>query len=184
MKNIIGKLVIIFCSILLLACSHEQNKSDKVILKVNNYELSKDDFQFQLAAEYEYDENFKLTYVTKKEFLNELIMKELLVQEAMRLELDRDKKFIQAIEKYWESALVRNLIDKKYEEFSTKTLVAEEEIDQFIKTNNIHIESEKNAVQRNEILEEIKGQKVRDAVEAWNIDLRKKAAITVDDSLL
>jgi hypothetical protein len=91
---------------------------------INDYHLTLDEFQDQLAAELKLEKDFKLTEEAKREFLEGLIRKELLIQEAKRLKLDRKEKFVRAIERYWESTLIRDIMDLKGKEIAKKIFVS------------------------------------------------------------
>lgn len=119
---------IILVLALFAGCTENNTPDQKIISRINDYQLTQDEFQIQLARELELDEDFKLTAETRRQFLEELIRKELLIQEAKRRKLDQKKQFIQTIERYWESTLIRNLLDMKSREISSRVVVSEEEI--------------------------------------------------------
>jgi hypothetical protein len=102
---------------------------DRPVATINDYHLSREAFQRQLASELELDPAYKLTDDAKRRFLDSLIRKELLIQEAVRLKLDREPAFTAAIEKYWEATLIRDLLDRKGREISGTTTVTEAEIE-------------------------------------------------------
>ena len=117
--------------------------------------------------------------------MERLIRKELLIQEAKRLELDRKENFIKTIERYWESTLIRDLIDLKGKEIIAKTSVSEEEIMQRyeeMKDSNVNIPSLEKAGEmiRNDLLEAKKSKMLKE----WIDSLRKKATIEIDSTLL
>ena len=116
------------CSFL-FCCTQEKIEEDKALAKVNDYVLTLDEFQVQLAQELKLDKEFKLTKRAKKEFLDQLITKELLIQEAKRRKLDRKEKFIRTIEQYWESTLIRDLMEMEGQKIEKCTLVSQEEIE-------------------------------------------------------
>ena len=91
--------------------------------------MTLDEFHSQLAAELEMDRDFKITEEAKKEFLEGLIKKEILIQEAKQRDLDRKEKFIRAIEYYWESTLIRDLMEAKGKEIEKRTIISQEEIE-------------------------------------------------------
>ncbi len=62
----------------------------------------------------------------KKEFLDALITKEILIQEAKRLGLDREEPFRRSIQNYYEQTLLKDLTQKKMSDL--KVSVSEEEI--------------------------------------------------------
>ena len=114
--------LLFFLSLSLFCCSREKAEEGKILSRINDYNLTLDEFQYQLAAELELDKDFKLTNEAKKEFLEQLIRKELLIQEAKKLKLDRKDKFVRAIERYWESTLIRDLMDLKCQEIAKKSM--------------------------------------------------------------
>ena len=89
-----------------ICCAQEQTEKKEIVAKINDYELTLEEFEDQLATELNLDKDFKLTKEAKRDFLEQLIRKELLIQEATKLELDRREKFTRAIERYWESTLI------------------------------------------------------------------------------
>ncbi len=183
MKKKIICLFVIFLT--LLCCSDKSKQKGDVIAIINDFHLSIDEFEQQLAAELEFDKEFKITQKAKKEFLDELIKKELLIQEAKKLKLDRKKKFIQAIERYWESTLIRDLIDLKGAEIDKHTLVSQEEIlDHY---NEIKKETPTlpplNKIQKN-IHDELKEKKKRLKLKQWITELKKNAKIKTHENLL
>ena len=57
----------------LFCCSQEKPVESKILARINDYNLTLDEFHHQLAAELEFDKDFKLTEEAKQEFLEELI---------------------------------------------------------------------------------------------------------------
>jgi hypothetical protein len=174
-----------FLFFLMLSCCSDGTPDKKIVSRINDYELTLDEFQNQLAMELELDEDFKLTNETRKQFLEEIIRKELLIQEAKREKLDQQKKFIQTIERYWESTLIRNVIDLKSEEINKKVAVSQEEI-------KLHYDKMKNqnpALQDlhqiyNQIEKKVKEEKRIRLLKEWMDNLRKNASIEIFPSML
>ena len=131
------------------------------------------------------DKDFKLTREAKKEFLEQLIRKELLIQEAKKLRLDRKDKFIRTIERYWESTLIRDVIELKSKEIEKKVYVSEDEIEIRYK----EMKESRNKLLplqgiRDIISKELKEKKKTMMLEKWISDLRKKARIEIAEELL
>ena len=92
--------------------------ADKIIARINNYEMTVDDFEGE-ARLLEGNKYFsKDPAKAKEDLLNELIKKQLLIQEAQRQNFDKDKAFMKEIDRYWEQALLKLLIKKKIKELS------------------------------------------------------------------
>lgn len=62
----------------------------------------------------------------KRQFLDDLVTKEILIQEAKRLNLDREEPFRRSIQNYYEQTLLKNLTQKKMSDI--KVSVSEQEI--------------------------------------------------------
>jgi len=96
--------------------------------KINDFVLSKKEFQTQLVRELEYDSTYKATAQAKQDFLKTIIERELLTQEAKKMGLDRDEKFITAIENYWQATLIKHLMETKNREILGRISVSEDDV--------------------------------------------------------
>ncbi len=176
-------LFIYFLSI--FCCSQEKKDESEILAKINDYALTLDEFHSQLAAELEMDRDFKITEEAKKEFLEGLIKKEILIQEAKKQNLDRKEKFIRAIEHYWESTLIRDLMEAKGKEIEKRTIISQEEIESRYKEMK---KSEAELQPLEDIHEKIETkmieQKKHRVLKEWINDLRKKAHVEVNQELL
>jgi len=175
---------IILCAFL-FCCTQEKKEENETLAKINDYVLTLDEFQIQLAQEVKLDKEFKLTKEAKKEFLDQLITKEILIQEAKRRNLDRKEKFIRAIERYWESTLIRDLIEMEQQKIENRTLVSQEEIEmRYKEMKNL----DKNLPQlesiRHKIAQKIMEDKKQRLLEEWSNQLKKRARIDINEELL
>lgn len=119
----------VFFLFLFAGCSSDtKTAEDKIVAKINDFELTQEEFQKKLVKEIEYSDAYKTTADAKKEFLDSIIKKELLIQEAVRLGLDKKQDFISAIEKYWEATLIKQLMEEKSREIQKIAAVSEKEI--------------------------------------------------------
>lgn len=185
MKKTFIYLLLLVLFLHLFSCTQEEAKEDKILAKINDCNLTLGECQCQLAAELEMDEDFKLTKEVKKEFLEELIRKELLIQEAKRLKLDRKKKFIRAIERYWEFTLIRDLMEMKGKEISNRILISQQEIEACY--NDMKKPEKKLPLLvelQEKIAEELKEKKKTRMLKEWIEGLRKKARIEINEELL
>lgn len=177
--------ILLFLLLSLVCCSDEKTVGSKILARINDYHLTLDEFQYQLAAELELDKDFKLTEEAKREFLEGLIKKELLIQEAKRLKLDRKERFVRAIERYWESTLIRDLMDLKGKEIDEKIFVSQEEIEERYKGMKAAEEEFPPLEEmQGRISNELKEKKKTRMLKEWISDLSKHAKIEVDNELL
>jgi len=169
----------------MIGCSETPRDKGPVLVHINDLAISLEEFETKLVAELEFDEEYKLTHEARRAFLEQLVRKELLIQEARRLELDRRDKFIKAIERYWESTLIRDLMEVKGEAFASRAYVSEEEIvaryERTRKTGKqLPALDEVRTEIRRVLVEEKKEKKMAD----WLNELHDKADIRIDQALL
>ncbi len=178
-------LLLLLLSVGLSCCSSDHSDREKVLARINDYELTFDNFQRQLAAELELDDSFKLTNEAKRDFLEDLVRKQILIQEAKRLKLDTKDSFVISIQRYWESTLIRNLIDLEGRDIEKRVLVSQEEIRKHydeLKDSDATLPPFQD-IQEN-IKEELMEKKKTRMLEEWMSDLKQRAKIEIDDKLL
>ena len=177
-------LIGIFTILFFASCSNQPRHKD-IILAVNDYEMTKDEFNLYCAENLEYKDDLKITLNIKKDMLNSLIRKELLIQEAKKMGLDQNSEFIAAIEKYWEATLIKLLMQKKNEQIEKITLVSQTEI----KKKYQEYKSKNNSLPpfeqiEKELTAEILETKKTKALDNWMNALQAKASVRINESLL
>ena len=166
-------------------CAKDQDENVEVLAKINDYQLTLKDFETQLTSNLEFEGDFKLTQKAKKQILDNLIEKELLIQEAMKLKLDRNKKFIAAIERYWEATLIKNLMELKGKEITESTYVSQEEIEtRYDEMKRSQGNLPPIEEMQKEIAKKIKEEKKSRELAQWVEDLKRNAKIEIDQKLL
>jgi len=65
-----------------------------------------------------------------KEIVDSIIINELLLQEAQRLNIDKEPNFRLSIQNYYEQSLIKTLIDRQFSDL--KIMVTDQEIDRYI----------------------------------------------------
>ncbi len=170
---------------LTISCSGNNNEPSKeIVLTVNDFQLTRNEFQTQCAQDLEHTDEFKASPKRKQEVANRIIKKELLIQEATNMGLDQDPLFMAAIEKYWEATLIKLLMEKKSIEIEKSTLVSHSEIQKKYneyKSKNSALPS-LDRIEK-EIAIEIREQRKTDQLEEWISHLHKKAKIKIDDKI-
>jgi hypothetical protein len=186
MRKSLSLLVMVgLVAVVAVHCSDAPRDTGEVLVHINDFNLSLDEFETKLVAELEFEEDYKLTYEARRAFLEQLVRKELMIQEAQRLKLDHREKFIRAIERYWESTLIRDLVELKGEEFSSRAYVSEEAIVARYERTRA---AGKNLPPIDEVREEIREVLVKEEKEKkmaeWLNELESKADIRIDEALL
>ncbi len=180
------KIIVVGIGVLLLglvACSPDNSVDTKdVAIKVNNAVVSTKEFNEQIKAAVYYDPEMSLSDENRKRYIEYLISKELMIQEAMRLKLDRNKNFIKTIETYWEATLIRKLLDSKTAELKTKILVSEEEMKAYYAANKDEF-GEPYEEFKETIKSILESQHLEERLDAWTLSLRDSADITINQTL-
>jgi len=157
--------------------------SEKVVATINNYKMTVEDFNYESKEIFHMGRLVGHMPDTKEEILDALIVKEVLLQEAEKKDLDKDKEFLRSIEMYWEQTLIKNLMKKKFVDIQNKVTVYEEEVIDYYHNMMKDEQRPLEGVRRN-IKREIKSKKERDLLDEWIEDLRSKSRIRVDKKVL
>ncbi|MDO8603137.1 MAG: SurA N-terminal domain-containing protein [Candidatus Omnitrophota bacterium] len=173
-------LIALACSV--AGCSSGNNNTgNEIIAQINKYKMTTEDFRYELKN-VPYDEAASLkTEDGRKRYLGGLIEKEVLLQEAQRQNIDREKDFMKSIENYWEQALLRTLLERKSKEISGLIHVYDNEIEEYYKSSGEDMSFSKV---KNEIRDIIKQSKETEAMAAWIDDLKKNSYIKVNETVL
>ena len=107
--------LIITLAILMIFGCKAQAKNGQILAKINNYEITKQEFEEEFK-----NSGFSVsdTEDSRKSFLDTLINRKLVLQEAQRQGLDKDKAFLKSIERFWEQSLLKVMLDKKSKDIS------------------------------------------------------------------
>ena len=109
------KYLIITLAVLMIAGCKCQAKDKQILARINNYEITKQEFleEFKDSAYGVSD-----TEESRKSFLENLINRKLILQDAQRQGLDKDSAFLKSIERFWEQSLLKVMLDKKSKDIS------------------------------------------------------------------
>ena len=121
-KNILVFMTAVF----LFGCSANAKREEPVI-KINNYEITRAEFEreFKESPYARID-----TPESKKEFLDNLIDRVLILQEAQKKGLDNDPAFLRTVEKFWAQSLLKLALEKKSKEIAGASFVSDKAIEE------------------------------------------------------
>ena len=171
-------LFLLLAAILTLGCGRPVEEKKEILAKINNYEITWEEFEGEFkASSYGYTD----TAESRKEFLNTLINRKLILQDAQKKGLDKDKSFLKMIERFWEQSLLKVALDKKTKEVAGSVMVNDKEIaeayDNLLKSGK----TDKSYDQMyQQIKWEITRQKETQAINDWVAQLRKKGEIKIN----
>jgi peptidyl-prolyl cis-trans isomerase C len=148
-------------------------------LRINNFTMTRNEietyFQKMLPPGEDTPEN-------RREILDALINKKLILQEAEKEGLQKSKEFLAALQDFYEQLLFKMILDKKSKELGSKVSVTDEEI----RTRYQELKGQ-GLVNKplNEVYDKIKWQIFREkqtqALNEWLQKLRAKAKIELNE---
>jgi hypothetical protein len=151
-------------------------------IQINQFSMSKEEFE-------DYFQRINLsgedTPRRRKEVLEQLIDKKLILQEAERRGLHKSKEFLKNLEAYYEQLLFKMMVDEKARELSSEVVVSDKEVRDRIKKL-----SEEGALEEpiQKLYSKIKWQVFREkqaeAFERWLESLRQKARIEIEQEAI
>lgn len=174
--------VLVCCFVFSIGCSPGRDSGgNRVLAQINNYKMTAEDLRYELKN-VPYDEIAELgSEKGKKDFIDRVVEKEILLQEAQREGLDREKDFMKSIESYWEQALLKLLLQRKAREISGSIHVYDNEIEEYYKNSGETLPFSKV---KNDIEKIIRQEKETRAMNAWIDELKKKSQIKINKNLL
>jgi len=122
-RAILGALVIGIFLCAMNGCGNAKHTAvpdDQVIARINDYELTVYDFKDESRRMLAYKDIIKDPSQAKKDLLEDIITRKVMLQEAQKENLDKEKYFMKEIERYWEQALIKLLLSKKTAEIPSR----------------------------------------------------------------
>jgi hypothetical protein len=174
--------LIILLSFFIFGCLSKPQGKTPVLAKINNYEISKQEFEEDFK-----ESSFARTNTldSKKEFLDSLINRKLIMQEAQRQGLDKNPNFLRMIERFWEQSLLKQALEQRSIEIAGSVIVNDKEVEEAYKQMLAEGKTNKPYEQVYDQLKwELARNKQSRALNNWVFKLRKRAKISVDYELL
>lgn len=157
-------------------------KEKIIVAKVNNYEITKEEFEQEFKDSVYSRQD---TLQSRKEFLDNLINRKLILQDAQKKGLDKNNDFLKTVEKFWEQSLLKIALDKKTKELAGSASVSDKDIEEAYSKMPADVKADKPYENMyTQIKWELTRFKESQQVNDWVSGLRKKAAVTVNNDLL
>ncbi|RMG03665.1 MAG: hypothetical protein D6726_05085 [Nitrospirae bacterium] len=128
---ILGVLILFTGLFLFYSTGSKQQIVEKdVALKINDRVITKAEFDSLRSSGYS-------GRVPLQDFINSLIEKELLIQEAKKLGLDTEESFRRSIQNFYEQSLIKLLLDRKFKDLTPQ--VTDSDINAYLNLTNKRI---------------------------------------------
>lgn len=159
-------------------CAKERQK--RIALRINDFIMTEEELEEEIRKSEISDSPSE-----RQKFLEDLINRKLILQEAEHLGLDKEREFLKAVERFWEQSLLKIMIDRKSKEIAGQISVTDREIE---KRYNEMLEQGTVNKPLSESYNEIKWQVLRNkqtqALNAWVEGLRRKAKVEIKSKIL
>ena len=153
-------------------------KQEEYLVKINNYTITPQEFNEEFLASAYAKIN---THESKREFLNMLIRRKLVLQDAQARGLDKDKEFLKSIERFWEQSLLKRVMDKKSQEITGSASVPDSVVEAIY--NKLKSEGKADKP-HDQMCSQIKWSLAQlqesQAINKWLVSLYKKAEIKIN----
>lgn len=154
-----------------------------VIARVNNYEITAEDLKERMRLMMRGEYPARVPDEAIGNILDEMITRQVLLQEAQKENFDKDKAFMKEIERYWEQALLKLLYRKKAREISASISVTDKEVadryKQLLDEGDIDAAKEPFDKVSFELKTEIQRKKLEEAFNKWVARLKSKSNIKI-----
>lgn len=126
--NILLKTLVPLLTIgLMLGCGRK-GEDGPAVARVNGAPILLKDFKKEVSLAALRDPSTSINPETLKKLLEDSIDRRLMIEQAVKLGLSEDERFLDTIKTYWEQTLIRQLVDAKTREWAEKITVSDAEI--------------------------------------------------------
>lgn len=113
---------------LLFSCGSKEPERGEKVASVNGSPIFMKDLASEVNRASRMEPGKKLTDERVEEILHTMIDKKLLIDEAVKMGLSEDERFLESIKSFWEQTLIRELVEKKNKEWADRLIVTDDEI--------------------------------------------------------
>jgi len=167
----------IFCVFLSAGCA----KKEEPAINIGSIVITAEEFE----QAYQKSRSFRPGELSRKEFLDNLVTRKLILQEAEVLGLDKDQQFLESLQLFWEQALMKLVLARKLNELTLVCRVSEKEIsDYFLRHKENDFQGKELTGVHDQIKTLLHRIKQQLELQRWTSSLKKKAIINIDYGLL
>ena len=177
-------LVIGFTATILGGCGSRIESSgseENIAIQINDRKISLAEFNTQFKNEVHADPEMDQSEESRRGFVEHLIQRELMIQEAIRLKLDHKEEFVSTIQRYWEATLIRDLISRQSERIQEKIFITQEDVLDYYREHREEIGFPLEGV-KEDIRSFMESEKLEAALVAWTEELKSTALVRINRS--
>jgi len=167
---------ILLLIIIFLGINCAQNK-DEPVVSIGTIKITKSEFEKDFAK---FNTSKPDTKEARREFLDNLINRKLILREAENRGLDKEESFLEDVQDFWEQALLKRAVDKKAKELFLNIKIDDSEIKDFYDANKDKFQGKALEDVYPEIRLVLFKQKQQKAVEDWMSSLKTQANVKIN----
>lgn len=128
MKIKFRTILLIPAAALLFSCSPQKADQGEEAASVNGTPIYTKELVREVNAALKREPGMRVTGERVDEILGTLIDRKLLIDEAVKMGLSEDERFLESIKSFWEQTLIRELVEAKNKEWAGRLVVTDEEV--------------------------------------------------------
>lgn len=130
MNRLLKSLVPLLAIGLIAGCTGK-GEEGPAVARVNGAPILLKDFKKEVSLAALRDPSTGINPETIKKLLETSIDRRLMIEQAVKLGLSQDERFLETIKTYWEQTLIRQLVETKTREWAEKMTVSDAEIKRY-----------------------------------------------------
>ena len=170
-------IVLVLAALLISGCTWFKEK-EKPAIKIGRVKISPEEFQMEFELS-----NFAKSG-KKKEFLDLFISRKLILLEAEKLGLDKDREFLRDVQDFWEQSLLKITLGRKMKELISGINISEGEVKSYYEENKDDFADKEFEQAYAQIKWMLLRDKQKDEVQNWVDSLKKDTEVSIDYKLL
>jgi parvulin-like peptidyl-prolyl isomerase len=127
----IAGILVVFSMLAVYGLQDTRVEISKPVIVVNDRIITESEFKMLLPS--------KPYYMTEDQFIDSIITKQLLIQEAVAQKINKDESFRTSVENYYEQSLIKLLLDRQLTTLSVNVTDKEIERYQALSQSKIHV---------------------------------------------
>ena len=166
----------------LSGCLCQSSTKASTAIKIDNVNITADGFERAFKnSPFAADDSS----ASRRKFLDNYIMRLLILKEAEKTGLAKDPEFLKSVELFWQQSLIKLMLDKKIKEMSLDVKVTDKEIGDYYKERK---ETEFKESVLGQVYDKIKwailNRKQTEAMDSWLGSLKNSSKIDINYDIL
>ncbi|MDD4183178.1 MAG: hypothetical protein PHT53_05095 [Candidatus Omnitrophica bacterium] len=150
---------------------------EEAVISIGQIKITKAEFEKDFAK---FNTSKPDTKEARKEFLDNLINRKLILREAETRGLDKEANFLEDVQDFWEQSLLKRAVDKKSKELFLTIKIGDDEIRDFYNANKDKFSGKTLEDVYPEIRLVLFKEHQKKAVEDWMNLLKKQANVKIN----